>query len=438
MQHPTESLKLRRIARVAATVFGVLFCLYAARTTLLAGSSSLLSEYVLTHRINLDSPNENQKTLAELAVESNPSDPDAHFARGNALAQTGKFAEAGEAYAQAVALRPADFALWVELGRAAEQSGNAERAFAAYQEATRLAPFHVQTRWAFGNFLLRGGRADEAFQELRYAVTREPERFPYLIYLAWNVYGSDAAATARALEPNTDSEHLTLGTFFAENGKRNEAIEQLRQTGGAPDKESRAALKTLLDRRAFAEAYSLWLARHGEDYLIQSASLPKVRNGSFEQEITLDDIGFDWRLNRDVKTVRPALDVNLPYSEARSLRFDFNGLSEPSGALLSQLFLVEPRSRYRVSFAARAGELISGGLPFLSVADASGGESERELGKSLVIQPDTTAWKQFNVEFTTGDTTDAVRLILQRQTCASGPCPIYGKIWLDAFTVQKI
>jgi hypothetical protein len=98
--------------------------------------------------------------------------------------------------------------------------------------------------------------------------------------------------------------------------------------------------------------------------------------------------------------------------------------------------LVEPKTRYKLHFSARTKEVVTGGLPLIVVNGAgSGGPT---LAQSNTLPQGTQGWSDYTVDFTTGDGMRAVLISLQRQPCTGGPCPIFGRLWLDAFTVEKL
>ncbi|HEY6231420.1 MAG TPA: hypothetical protein VIW64_09150, partial [Pyrinomonadaceae bacterium] len=103
---------------------------------------------------------------------------------------------------------------------------------------------------------------------------------------------------------------------------------------------------------------------------------------------------------------------------------------------LSQLILVEPSKRYRINFASRSQDVVSGGLPFLLVSDAAG--DARQLGKSAPLAKGASGWQTYSVEFTTPEKTTAVLLSVQRENCTTSPCPIFGSIWLDSFSIEQL
>ena len=157
-----------------------------------------------------------------------------------------------------------------------------------------------------------------------------------------------------------------------------------------------------------------------------------ITDGGGESRTVWD--GFGWEL-RDAQSARISLDTHGPRAGARSLRLDFNGISD-AAAHLSQLVLVKPNSRYRLNFAARTQEIVTGGLPVITVTDAS--RDGRVLAQSSPLPPGTSGWQDYSVEFASSDATSAVYIILQRQHCPDPPCPIFGSLWLDDFSLQKL
>ncbi|MBA2338845.1 MAG: carbohydrate binding domain-containing protein, partial [Pyrinomonadaceae bacterium] len=119
----------------------------------------------------------------------------------------------------------------------------------------------------------------------------------------------------------------------------------------------------------------------------------------------------------------------------RSLRIDWTGEAPQAFPLITQTVLVEPATRYRLSFAARARDVVTGGPPLVIVVDAT---SNQELTKSKPLPQDTTPWQDYSSDFTTSRSASAIIISVQRQTCTSGQCPIFGHTWLDDISLQKL
>lgn len=402
-----------------------------------AGFSRLLSEYVVRSSLLPSERQTNTVAIADEATRLAPSDPAAHRARAISLMDAGQLAEAIREYEQAIALRPGHYTLWVELGRARDQADDQQGALEAFTEAVRLAPYYAQPHWQLGNVLFRMGLREEAFAELRRATLSDMALLPAAIDLAWAAYERDARAVERVFQPQNAQARLALARFFARHGKPAEAVEQFRAAGKITDAERRAFLQDLLAAKQFTESYEVWSdgleARSGA----RPGGKAAITDGSFEGGIKFDDPGFGWQLTRDAAAFRYSLDTVGPKEGAQSLRIDFNGDYNPASPVVSQLVLVEPGARYRLHFAARTEELVTGGLPVIAVSDASSNQG-RSLIESSPLPQGTSGWQEQVIEFAAGDGTNAVLVSFVRQSCGSGPCPIFGRVWLDQFSMEKL
>lgn len=373
-------------------------------------------------------------TSAEEASRLMPADPEAYRARGVAYLANGNAAEAAKEYARAASLRPQHYLLWLDLGRARDQADDTEGAIAALREAVRLAPFFAQPRWQLANVLFRAGRYEEAFPELRRAIAGDSTLLPLGLELAWAASNGDVHAVEQLIQPTNSSARLTLARFLAKHGKALEAVELFRGTDAINEADQKALLSELLATKEYAAAYEVWASgRQG----IESSNhgIAAITDGGFEGKISRNDPGFGWQANWAVSTVRIELDGSEHKEGGRSLRFQLNGKSNPHSQLLTQLVVVEPNASYRLSFAALTKSISSGGMPLVVVSDASSNEY-RVLGQSATITESERVWHDYEVEFKTGEATTAVLISVQRQPCASEPCPIFGRLWLDSFDLK--
>jgi hypothetical protein len=417
------------IARLLVLFLCQLACFCAAWNSGLEGLAQFRAGYgLMTERLE----------DADQAVGLNPATPEAHYARASLLYDKGELAEAVKEYEAATALRPRDYALWLELGRAREQSGDAFGALTAFKESARLAPFYAQPRWQLGNTLYRLGRRDEAFKELQLAVASDPKLTPPILDLLWASFGDDTQAVERVIQPQTPSAHLALARFFLRHGKTSEGLAQFRAAGDlVPAEERRALLTELLAAHRFNEAYEVWSAgRVSNDKKLSSVNGSLI-NGGFEDDISLNEPGFGWQLPQGMQGVQAAQDTAAPRAGERSLQLAWNGNNTVEAPYLSQLILVQPDSRYELRFAARTEKVVTGGLPLLMLTDANG-QDARTLGRPVMLPQGTSDWQDYSIEFVTGKETTAALLSVRRQTCSSTPCPIFGRAWLDDFSLRKI
>lgn len=373
---------------------------------------------------------------AEEASRLTPSDPETYRARGVAYLSMGKPAEAAREYAHAAALRPRHYLLWLDLGRARDQAEDSDGAIQALREAVKLAPYFAQPRWQLANVLFRAGRYEEAFPELRLAIAGDSTLLPLSLELAWAASGGDVQAVEHLIQPTNSSARLTLARFLAKHDKALEAVELFRGTDEINEADRRALLAELLATKKYTAAYEVW-ARGRADIEPGNHGIGAITDGGFENKISRNDPGFGWQANWQVPTVRIMLDdgADAPQGK-RSLRFEWNGNSNPLSQILTQTVVVEPNTQYRLRFAALTKEVYSGGLPVIVISDASSTEYHM-LGQSPALNQGEREWHEYEVEFKTGETTQAVLICLQRQPCQSEPCPIYGRLWLDAFDLKS-
>jgi hypothetical protein len=185
----------------------------------------------------------------------------------------------------------------------------------------------------------------------------------------------------------------------------------------------------LISARNFKEAWLLWSSFHPESHRNTG-----VIDAGFEYESQLDEAGFGWHRDSKTEFVSLSLDGNNPSEGRSSLRVDFKGPSDPSTPIISQLVLVDPLTRYKLHFAARAEGVISGGRPLVTVADAN---NNALLSQTSPFPEQLSAWQDYEIDFKSGETTNTIQIILRREPCSKSPCPIFGRLWLDNFSLQK-
>jgi hypothetical protein len=372
------------------------------------------------------------QTVADQAIEMSPKDADAHRARAAVLTLSQSSAESAAEWERAVALRAADYSLWVDLGLSRDQMGDTAGALAAFDEAIKRAPFYAVPRWQRGNLLLRIGQYESAFSDLNQAAQSNPELLPGFVDLAWNLSHGDPKVVQQMVRVNSKSAHTTMAKFFASHGKPEEAMAEFRAAGISDDATKRDLVNKLLGTGSFAEAYQIWSAANGLSEHEQSR--PQIFDGGFESSLSFDESGFSWRIPSRLQAATVSLDSSKPHSGAKNLRIEFAGDSNPGVDLVSQLLLVEPSRRYKINFATRSQDVVSGGLPIVTVTDA--GADHKRLGQSQVLSKGSSDWNVISFEFNTQPHTKAVVISLQRQNCTSNPCPIFGVISLDSFSVE--
>lgn len=373
---------------------------------------------------------------ADAAVRVNPADPEAHYARALSLLNSQRLIESVAELQQAIRLRPHHYYQWLDLGVTIQRVGDSTAAESALRESIRLAPTFAQPHWQLGNLLYTEGRYQEAFEELRMGAKSNPGLVEGMLGLGWVAADENVQAFEALIQPTTGRSHLELAQFLATRGKGADAARQVRLAGGVQDKDERNLLhQTILGLLAlghFSEAFDVWAVSHPG----AEAGKGQILNGDFVDPILADEPGFGWQLPT-APNVLVSIDPSGPTPNTRSLRLEFSGESATASGAIRQLMLLAANGRYSLSFQAKTEKLISGGPPVIVVSEASGKEP-KPLGQSPALSPGSGQWAVYNVDFSTADTKAGIVINLQRLSCSQSPCPIFGKLWLSAFKLNKL
>ena len=370
----------------------------------------------------------------DAAISLTPADAECHYTRAALSNYFGQHAEALNELELAVSLRPRDYALWLELGMTRDQLEDPDGALLALNEAVRMAPYYSEPRWQRGNLLFRMSRYDEAFADLRGAAGSNPGLLPNLIDLAWGASGHDPGLTEQIVQAQTSGGHLGLALFFANHGQPAKALASFALAKNVSDEKRRELVRTLSTAGAYAEAFAVW-RNSSVPPSVAGPSKGMVFDGSFEGPLAFEDTGFGWRCERASASLSLSSDPNQPHTGSRSLRIDFNGNSNPDSPIVTQVVTVESATHYKLGFAVRTTNIVTGGPPKVMIKDATAGSAP--MASSVPLQANSGSWQIFSLEFLTGATTKAVLISLVRERCAGSLCPIFGSLNLDSFSLER-
>ncbi|HYP52363.1 MAG TPA: carbohydrate binding domain-containing protein [Pyrinomonadaceae bacterium] len=370
-----------------------------------------------------------------------PADPQVHYTLA-VLARRSfepdELAESLRRYEQAVALSPNDYRLWQELGRARGQSGDAAGGERALRRSVELAPHYAMPRWYLGNLLLRAGRVEEAFAELRGAAELHPDLRQQVFALAGQVFGSDTRRIAEVAGTNA-AMRAQLVEFFVKQKRGDEALAVWSGMSAEERAAQQAAGKSLM--RALLDAgrahSALEVLRGVAPEAARDVAVGRVTNGGFEGDVnTSGENPFGWSV-RQAEQVQAGLDARGARG-GRSLRLNFSARAAASYSGLSQLVAVEPGARYRLEFFVRTEDLKSASTLLTEVLDGASAEPGRVLGASAPVPAGTNDWQSVAVEFAVPPQSQSVVVRLNRAPCADALCPIFGRIWYDDFSLQRL
>jgi hypothetical protein len=379
-------------------------------------------------------PNEQFARAAERLA---PADPQAHFTVGVYARRSFEPAALDETvreFARATALSPHDYRLWMELGRAREQAGDAAGGERALGRARELAPNYVMPRWYLGNLLLRAGRDEEAFVELRGAAESDPGLRGPIFASVWTIFGGDVGRVTAAIggSPAVRGE---LVTYLIGQKRTDDALKLWATLGAEEKRAQRAAGDALVDALLGAKRINAALSVFREASPEGArAAAGQITNGGFEGDAA-GKRAFDWTVT-PVAQAQTGVDPNVRHSGARSLRVSFNAPSSIQYANVLQLVAVEPGARYRLEFFVRTDGLKSVATLVVDVVGAKQGGAA--LATSAPAPAGTNDWQQVALEFGVPQDADGVVLLIRRQPCKDEACPIFGKIWYDDFSLQRV
>ncbi len=208
--------------------------------------------------MNLDDMGDTKGALAELdrLLADQPDNLDARIAEGDLLRKHKRFAEAADAYSEAIARlpepRPEDWALYYSRGICLERAGKWPAAEADLLRALELQPDQPDVLNYLGySWIDKGMHLDQARQMIEKAVELRPSDGAIVDSLGWALYRmGDYPAAVRMLEravelkgdDPTINEHL--GDAYWRVGRHDEARYQWRRALGLnPEPEQMEGLK---------------------------------------------------------------------------------------------------------------------------------------------------------------------------------------------------
>lgn len=380
---------------------------------------------------------ENALEVAQAAVNLSGRDPLPRWLLATKLKEdfTPESVEASiQNFRETIRLSPNDYRWWIELGRALEQAERTAEAEAAFTRAIELAPAYTFPQWQIGNFYLRQDRTDEAFAYLTRATEKSRVYREQVFALAWDYFDKDPAKVEQ-LAADVPDVRVTLALFYARRGA---AADAARIWATISDDEkaknpvlSRTITQLLYSKRAFRE--TLEFARQAG---IDPESKPEVfSNASFEKFVgDPEETMFGWKIYRNDSKLEIQSDSNARTEGQRSLRLVFKNYAKPELLNVSQLIVVEPLVRYRVTFMLRTENLRTGGEPLIEVVDS---DRDTFIVRSQPFPLGTSDWQQVALEFVVPEGCDGVTVRTGRVNCGEN-CPISGTIWYDDFKLERL
>jgi O-antigen ligase len=355
-----------------------------------------------------------------------PFDPEFLAGESEYFVSKGDFEIATERMQSAIAFRPNDYELWLKLAEIYGVAGQNVDAANAYTRAIELSPAYARPHFLLGSYLLKSGQAEDGLRELREASRRNRLYFPDVLAAVLKEHSGSIAETEAILGPLEPFERDLFAEYLVRQTNISALPASLCGDSALSDATRFSLIEFLFDKRRFDLA----------DQLNRQNCSPGIRNviddPDFEGRSVSLGRGFGWRFSTSSDNTTAIVEGK---PGQRFLRIKFNG-DESEDEILSQLILAEKDKKYRLSFNARSSHVVSGGLPSIQ-AVSEDLEGIRVLSE-VRIPSDTTDWQRFSLDLATGKETNAFLIRLTRSTCPQLPCPIFGELWLDNFSLEMV
>ena len=377
--------------------------------------------------------------LARLAARWAPGDPFTHWRLASLeekVFSADNLADAAREYQMAVTLSPYDYRYWMELGRGLEATGDISGGEKALKRAVDLAPAYSHPRWHYGNLLVREGKLDEAFVQLALAAKTDEQMRPPVFNLAWQVFNGEVDKIAAAACP-TAAVRLEFATYLISRANVDQAMRVWRTIDPA-DRRKESALeeafkKTLMQSKHFRAVLDVMRETEPDP---DGPAPEQFWNGGFERDIQPTSAKSFYWLTNSRPQVRVGIDTTARSGKG-SLRIVFNSPDKLDTVAVAQAIVVTPETQYHLEFYLRTKDLTSGATPLVTVIDAT---NDAALANSPPAPSGTNGWQKVALDFKTGAKTDGIIVKLSRASCAEQDqvCPIFGTLWYDDFSLQRV
>lgn len=339
---------------------------------------------------------------------------------------------------KATELNPRIGKYWLGLGRSCFVGHDQACADRSFEEAVRLSPMVPRIEWEAAAYYALTGQSQESFVHLRRVLQLDPEKAPTVFDFTSRAFAPTDVwrnVVVTLPDPRVRCEYLA---FLLNQHRLDLAKEYWSDTvsssPGPPIEAASLYIKGLLQVKQYGEAGKVWrdLLRLGAVRRPSDDKNNLVFNGGFEQPRL--DVDFDWN-------VVPGSYVAVHFSERwtyegkRALWVDYTAPHNTEEESAYEFVPVDANTQYVLTAYARSDEITSDSGPRLRVLDPMCATC---LDAATAMTVANTGWHKLELRFTTGPTTELLRLSVWRPRSRTFPMDITGSFWLDAVSLVAL
>lgn len=398
---------------------------YLAISLLIGG---LAGRHFLTECFAAAAATNNSLSDATLSLSLHESDPTAQKALGLVLLNGGDYGHAASAFSRAVRSDENDYKIWELLGITRDAAGDVAGAEEAYRRSISLAPHYSAPKYLYGKLLIENDRPKDGFEVLSGAAENNFSIYRELVDLAGKSYLGNAVAIEQAASPETKQTRKYLARYFITNSLMSTKTRDFLLSTELADWERNEFVGELIAQHNYALAHDLWstsfAASKGEPNEL-------IFDGGFEHTEESAQGGFGWQVEGSLSGMSVSRTRQETHSGEYAIQFHFTGRVDPGTSILEQLVYLKPNTRYVLTFFYFSREMVSASTPVVVITDAV---SHAELGRSQPLKASDGAWVESSVKFATAQA-PAAKITLLRPSCDANPCPLFGELTMDDFSL---
>ncbi len=327
-----------------------------------------------------------------------------------------------------LAADPANPYHWSDLGEALAESGRFAEARSCFRRAAELGPNIPPVLMRAAAFHIRAGEARAALPLMLHIMELIPDYDAIIFYYCDRLIPIAELLPPLARNPRAARSHFR---FLLDSGNVEHATAawaSLREHGLAEDELAAAYLDLLLRHGRHEQALRAWVAWLGP----RAGEYPErnlIYNGGFESQLTGSPL--DWRI-QPLAGAEAVRDSSRAAEGRTCLRLSFAGTVNPNYSHVTQLVYL-PAGRFRLTARIRSEQLTTDQGLFLRISEAAPGG--RQLAETEQVMG-TTDWRTLETTFAHSQSGLAAVQICRRPS-RKFDSKIRGVVWVDAVRLER-